>query len=143
MKVESNVTPSPRELLQGKILVNFNVETESRPEMDGTSRTVYVYEQLRFEPWYSEEAIQKAVDKRKEELRVTSITPRQIRLQLTTLGLRQQVEDWVATQPIDIKDWWEFSTVFERNNQMLIDAATHFGLTSEQLDQLFVEASKL
>ena len=143
MKVESNVTPSPRELLQGKILVNFNVETESRPEMNGTSRTVYVYEQLRFEPWYSEEAIQKAVDKRKEELKVNSITPRQIRLQLITLGLRQQVEDWVATQPLATKDWWEFSLSIDRNNQMLIDATTHFGLTSEQLDQFFIEANKL
>lgn len=143
MKVESNVTPSTRELLQGKILVNFNVKTESRPEMNGTSRTVYVYEQLRFEPWYSEEAIQKAIDKRKKELRVTSITPRQIRLQLITLGLRQQVEDWVVTQPLATRDWWEFSLSIDRDNQMLIDAATHFGLTSEQLDQLFIEASTL
>ncbi len=72
-----------------------------------------------------------------------SITPRQIRLQLTAMGLRQQVEDWVATQPLATKDWWEFSLSYERNNQMLIDAAAHFGLTSEQLDQLFIEASKL
>lgn len=72
-----------------------------------------------------------------------SITPRQIRLQLTAMGLRQQVEDWVAAQTIDIKDWWEFSTVFERNNQKLIDAAAIFGLTSKQIDQMFIEASKL
>lgn len=72
-----------------------------------------------------------------------SLTPRQIRLQLTALGLRQAVEDWVATQSIDIKDWWEFSLSIDRDNQMLIDAATHFGLTGEQLDQLFIEAAKL
>ncbi len=138
MKVNSNVYPLEREHLQGKVLVNFNVESEDR---DGV--TMYTYEQLRFEPWYSEEAIQKAVDKRKEELRVKSITPRQTRLQLITLGLRQQVEDWVATQPLATKDWWEFSLSIDRDNQMLIDAATHFGLTSEQLDQLFVEAAKL
>ena len=72
-----------------------------------------------------------------------SITPRQIRLQLTAMGLRQQVEDWVATQPLTTKDWWEFSLSIDRNNQMLIDAAAHFGLTSEQLDQLFIDASKL
>ncbi len=73
----------------------------------------------------------------------SSITPRQIRLQLTAMGLRQQVEDWVATQSLDIKDWWEFSTVFERNNQMLVDAAAIFGLTSESLDAFFIEANKL
>ena len=73
----------------------------------------------------------------------SSITPRQIRLQLTAMGLRQQVEAWVTTQPLAIKDWWEFSLSYELNNQMLIDAAAHFGLTSEKLDQLFIEASKL
>ena len=138
MKVSSTVYPESREHLQGKVLVNFNVTSE---EKGGT--VMYTYEQLRFEPWYSEEAIQKAVDKRKEELRVKSITPRQIRLQLITLGLRQQVEDWVATQPLATKDWWEFSLSIDRDNQMLMDAAAHFGLTSEQLDQLFIEASKL
>ena len=64
-------------------------------------------------------------------------------LPYNAFGLRQQVEDWVATQPVDIKDWWEFSSSCERNNQILIDAATHFGFTSEQLDKLFMEASKL
>lgn len=138
MKVSSTVYPESREHLQGKVLVNFNVTSE---EKDGT--VMYTYEQLRFEPWYSDEAIEKEVAKRKEELKVKSITPRQMRLQLIALGLRQQVEDWVATQPLAVKDWWEFSLSYERNNQMLIDAATHFGLTSEQLDQLFIEASKL
>lgn len=139
MKVESNVMPLEREYLQGKILVNFNVETGT----DNNGNVRYVYEQLRFEPWFSEEAIQKEVGKRKEELRIKSITPRQIRLQLIALGLRQQVEDWVATQPLATRDWWEFSLSIDRDNQMLIDAATHFGLTSEQIDQLFNEASKL
>lgn len=138
MKVSSTVYPESREYLQGKVLVNFNVTSE---EKDGT--VMYTYEQLRFEPWYSDETIEKEVDKRKEELKVKRITPRQMRLQLIALGLRQQVEDWVATQPIDIKDWWEFSSGYERNNQVLIDAATRFGFTSEQLDELFMEASKL
>ena len=138
MKVNSTVYPLDREYLQGKILVNFNVEEEVR---DGV--TMYVYEQLKFEPWYSEESIQKEVNKRKEELKVKSVTPRQFRLQLISLGIRQQVEDWVATQPLATKDWWEFSLSIDRNNQMLIDAATHFGLTNEQIDQMFIEASKL
>ena len=138
MRVSSTVYPESREYLQGKVLVNFNVTSE---EKDGT--VMYTYEQLRFEPWYSDETIEKEVDKRKEELKVKSITPRQIRLQLNALGLRQQVEDWVATQPVGIKDWWEFSSSCERNNQILIDAATHFGFTSERLDKLFMEASKL
>ena len=138
MKVNSTVYPLYKEYLQGKVLVNFNVESEDK---DGT--TMYTYEQLRFETWYSEESIEKEVAKRKEELKVKSITPRQIRLQLIALGLRQQVEDWVATQPLAVKDWWEFALIYERNSQMLIDAATNFGLTSEQLDELFKAADKL
>ena len=77
MKVSSTVYPKSREYLQGKVLVNFNVTSE---EKDGT--VMYTYEQLRFEPWYSDETIEKEVDKRKEELKVKSITPRQMRLQL-------------------------------------------------------------
>ena len=71
-----------------------------------------------------------------------SITPRQIRLQLSAIGMRQAVEDYVAASSLDIKDWWEFSTFFERSNPLLIGAATGLGMTSEQLDQFFVEASK-
>ena len=138
MKVSSTVYPESREYLQGKVLVNFNVTSEEKDDM-----VMYTYEQLRFDPWYSDEASEKEVDKRKEELKVKSITPKQMRLQLNALGLRQQVEDWVATQPVDIKAQWEFSSHYERNNQALIDAATHFGFTSEQLDELFMEASKL
>jgi len=73
----------------------------------------------------------------------SSITPRQIRLQLTTAGLRQTIEDWVVTQPLETKDWWEYSTAIERNNEMIIKAATDFGLTHEQLDQFFIDANKL
>ena len=73
----------------------------------------------------------------------TSITPRQIRLHLTSIGLRQAVEDYVASASLDIKDWWEFSTFIERTSPLLINAATQLGMTSEQLDQFFIEASNL
>lgn len=72
-----------------------------------------------------------------------SITPRQIRLQLTAIGMRQAVEDYVASASLDIKDWWEFSLSYERNNELLISTSTALGMTSEQLDQFFVEANKL
>ena len=72
-----------------------------------------------------------------------SITPRQIRLQLSAIGMRQAVEDYVASASLDIKDWWEFSLAYERNSQLLIEAATGLGMTSEQLDQFFIEASEL
>lgn len=72
-----------------------------------------------------------------------SITPRQIRLQLTAIGMRQAVEDYVASSSLEIKDWWEFSLAYERNAPLLVEAATTLGMTSEQLDQFFIEANKL
>jgi hypothetical protein len=72
-----------------------------------------------------------------------SITPRQIRLQLSAIGMRQVVEDYVATASLEIKDWWEFSLAYERSAPLLVEAATTLGMTSEQLDQFFIEANKL
>ena len=72
-----------------------------------------------------------------------SITPRQIRLQLSNLGMRQAVEDFVAGRSLEIKDWWEFSLSFERNSPLLIESATQLGLSAEQVDELFIEAAKL
>ena len=72
-----------------------------------------------------------------------SISPRQIRLQLSAIGMRQAVEDYVDSASLEIKDWWEFSLAYERNAPLLVEAATTLGMTSEQLDQFFIEANKL
>lgn len=73
-----------------------------------------------------------------------ALTPRQIRMQLTKEGLRQQVEDTVAnSNDYALKDWWEYSLDYKRDNPILIDMAAQLGLTDEQLDEMFIEASKL
>lgn len=73
-----------------------------------------------------------------------SISPRQIRQQLTAIGLRQAVEEYVASSSdYNLKDWWEYSTSFDRNNEILISASSLLGLTDAQVDDLFIEASKL
>jgi hypothetical protein len=77
------------------------------------------------------------------EYNISSITPRQVRLQLTAIGMRQAVEDYVASSAQDVKDWWEFSTSIERNAPLLVTTAALLGMSSTQLDQFFVEASKL
>lgn len=93
-------------------------------------------------PWTPEEIEADKLAKYKASI-PTSITPRQIRLQLSTIGMRQAVEDYVASASLEIKDWWEFSLAYERNAPLLVEAATTLGMTSEQLDQFFVEANKL
>ena len=66
-----------------------------------------------------------------------SVTPRQIRLALTQMGLRQAVEDFVSSQDITVKDSWEYSTQFERNHPLLLGAAQALNKTEADIDALF------
>lgn len=138
MRVESNINPLEREHLQGKVLVNFNVEEVT--DSDGNIR--YVYEQLRFEPWYSEEAIAKEVAKRKEELKVKSITPRQARIALLRAGMLDAVNQAVANN----REWaitWEFATEVKRDDPMIAAVQALLGKTDADIDDLFTIGSKL
>ena len=138
MRVESNINPLEREHLQGKVLVNFNVEEVT--DSDGNIR--YVYEQLRFEPWYSEEAIAKEVAKRKEELKVKSITPRQARIALLRAGMLDAVNQAVANN----QEWaitWEFATEVKRDDPMIAAVQALLGKTDADIDDLFTIGSKL
>lgn len=73
----------------------------------------------------------------------TSVSPRQIRQALTRTGLRDAVEATVAVGDQDLKDWWEFSTVFERSNQHVINTGTVLNVTELQLDDLWTLAGSL
>jgi hypothetical protein len=68
---------------------------------------------------------------------LASISPRQIRMALTRAGLRTQVEAAVAAGDQDLKDWWEFSTAFERLNPEVEAMGAALGQTPEQLDNLW------
>ena len=138
MKVESTVIPEDRGTSKGLILVNFNVEQVTKE--DGT--VMYQYEQLRFNPPMSDEAIDKAVAKRKDELKVKVITPRQARLVLHRAGLLDKVATMLAADK-EMELWWEYSLDIQRNHEMVIALGTQLGLTEAQLDQLFVDGSKL
>jgi hypothetical protein len=72
-----------------------------------------------------------------------AVSPRQIRMALTRSGLRQAVESAVAAGDQDLKDWWEFSTTVERDNAQVIAMASALGLSSEQIDQLWIQAASL
>ena len=138
MKVESTVMPEARGTSKGLILANFNVEQVMKE--DGT--VMYQYEQLRFAPPISDEAIEKAVAKRVDELKVKSITPLQAKLQLHSLGLLDEVEAMVAND-VEIKLYWEYALVIERSHPVLQNVAAQLGLTDEQVDNMFADASKL
>ena len=72
-----------------------------------------------------------------------SVSPRQIRQALTRLGLRNAVEAAVAAGDQDTKDWYEFATQFERKNPHVLAMGVALGVTSDQLDALWVLAGSL
>ena len=138
MKVHSTVYPQDREYIRNKVLVNFNVEEITNDE----GQVSYRYEQLRLEPYTDDETIELLVAQRKEELKPKELTPRQARLILLQYELLDDIEELIKTnKPISI--WWEYSLDIQRNDERLLEFANIAGITSEQLDTMFLEGSKL
>lgn len=70
-----------------------------------------------------------------------SVTPLQIRMAINAAGLRDLVESYVATLTQSEKDAWEYATIIERDNPILVNGAIAIGKTEQELDDLFVLAS--
>ena len=71
-----------------------------------------------------------------------SITPLQSKLQLLEVGLLDDVDVMIATDR-KVQLYWEYASVIERDNDVLLLMAGQLGLTEDQLDELFINASKL
>ena len=77
-----------------------------------------------------------------------SVTRRQARQALLLAGLLSQVQPAIdaipdATMRSLVQIEWDDSNEFDRDRPALIGLATALGMTSAQLDQLFITASKL
>ena len=72
----------------------------------------------------------------------TEVSPKQIRLALNAAGLREMVEDAVAAADQPTQDSWNWATCFLRTDPMLTSFCAAIGWTEEQIDQLFIDASK-
>lgn len=70
------------------------------------------------------------------------ITRLQAKLQLLELGLLDEVEDLVA-QDRKVQLYWKEADNFYRTDSILLGMATALNLDGQQLDTLFIEASKL
>lgn len=77
----------------------------------------------------------------------SAVTMRQARLALSAIGLLTQVDAAINALPepqkTAAKIEWEFSSVVERNRPFVQQLGASLGLTPTQLDNLFIEASKL
>ena len=71
-----------------------------------------------------------------------SITPRQARLKLLEAVLLDNLEAIITTN----RAWrieWEYATEVKRDSSLIDAVAVQAGLTETQIDQMFIEASKL
>lgn len=71
-----------------------------------------------------------------------SITMRQARLYLLGAGLLEQVDN-IVSQNEAWKIEWEYATDVVKNSQLVITLSNQLGLSSEAIDVMFDEASKL
>jgi hypothetical protein len=74
---------------------------------------------------------------------VAPISPRQIRQALTRAGLRNAVEAAVSAGDQDLKDWYEFSTAFERLNPQVIAMGEALSVSPSSLDDLWALGASL
>jgi|GEM_PF-747880 len=78
---------------------------------------------------------------------VPTITPRQLRLWLLSRGLLAQVPTLIDATPEPDKSVaqieWEFATVFEHNNPLVLALGAAVGMTAEDIEAGFREAAKL
>lgn len=74
---------------------------------------------------------------------IQDVTPRQIRMALSRAGLRTSVEAAVAAGSQDLKDWYEFSTSFQRNQPLVVQMGIDLGQSPAQLDALWQLAATL
>jgi hypothetical protein len=87
-------------------------------------------------------------NKAKELNKVTVITLRQAREIVIRSGLFNAIETNInnimnETERLIARNYWEYSEVFERNHPVLLTLVSALGITDEQLDNMFIEASKL
>lgn len=92
--------------------------------------------------WIEDEKLKKEYE---DSLIPSSITQRQYRLMLVQIGKYQEALSFIENSENDIiKIEWEYASTIERNNPLVSILGEQLGLkTKEQLDNLFIEASKL
>jgi hypothetical protein len=78
-----------------------------------------------------------------EDPPLTSVSPRQIRLALNALNLRETVDAYVAAAGQDTKDSWEYATQIDRDNPLIAACAAALGKSEEEIDALFELAASL
>jgi hypothetical protein len=72
-----------------------------------------------------------------------SVSPRQIRLAMNTLGIRTICDNWVQAQSQDVQDSWDYATEIIENNPLILACMEGVGKTQADLTSLFDLASSI
>lgn len=72
-----------------------------------------------------------------------AITPLQGRLALKHANLLAAVEGAILAANGETQIWWEYATLWHRSHPLLNTLATSLGLSSEQVDELFIAAGAI
>ncbi len=73
----------------------------------------------------------------------SSVSPRQARLALLSLGKLEEAHDAINNAGDMVKISWDYSISTKRDDPGVISLASEIGLDSSALDALFIEAAKL
>lgn len=71
---------------------------------------------------------------------VLTASARQLRLAMNALGLREDIEEYVASQSRDVQDSWQWTTEFESTHPFLVGAAEQMNKSPEEVAALFALA---
>lgn len=71
------------------------------------------------------------------------VSSRQFKMQLQIVGLKQQVDGWVASQGALVQIAYENSGSFVRTEPMMLAGLAALGFTDQQIDGFFIAASTL
>ena len=76
-----------------------------------------------------------------------TITPAQLRTYLFRLGMLDSVSNALASIPgsagIEARIAWEYATLYHRSHPLVSNLGYALGLTDSQIDDIFINASKL
>lgn len=74
-----------------------------------------------------------------------TVDPIQAREAIRRAGLLQSVETYIAAPTTDplVKSAWEYALSFKRTSPTILHVADALGWSDQQLDDLFIEASKI
>ena len=72
-----------------------------------------------------------------------SITAVQGRVQLIRMGLFEQILEMINSSSLTVQTYWEYAVEWNYDSQLLREVVAQLGWTEQQIDDFFIEASKI